>query len=725
MDDKTWFEVDAGHPQFLLKQLIQFCGVDRHIIESLNKNHSNRLFLTSEMMRPATTSDQWQNLKNDNDIQKIKSALNGVRICEADNDHHEATIIALALLEIAADPEQEKTGVLITPNRYLAMRVQMILKQWGIDIDDSGGTSLNKTSLGQFCLSCLGSCLQGQIEPISFLSALKNPYASGEIDSFRSHVKSLEKELFRGVKPSGDFESLYNLSMKNKDFVAGLMMIFKPLSSAQEGMHSLQTHIQNHIRVMENLAKTSDQSGADRLWRGDVGEAFAQFFVNLQSQSDVTPDMTLMDYQDLITSLLSQNSFTARYGKHPRISILGQIEARMIACDRVILAGLNEVVWPADSGFDAWMSRIMRADFGLPSLEQKTSLSAHDFSCGFCAADVFVTRSKKTDGAPTLPSRWLNRLHTILEATALQDHSMDNHYAQWARDIRHSKTQQILLRPQPTPSIEKRPTQFSVTEIEKWMRDPYWIYAKKILDLRKMDSVDMDLSMADRGTIIHTIIERYTKTPDIDLITLGKEEFETHIDNPEVYGFWWPRFEKSAQWFLDYDHDWRLDVAQTYSEIKGEIHYDDIRLTGKLDRLDVHTNGSFSIIDYKTGSPPSPSDVNAGIASQLPLEGLILSQNGFNEIGNNENVDCHFHYWVLNGAGEGGKALRAQGQKGMDSAQLMQDAYEGIQNLFAAYNNDSQPYIATPDFSKKIPHDYNSYAHLQRILEWSVLEDES
>ncbi len=741
MDDAAWFAVDEGHPQYLLKILMDYCKINRTDVQILSTNHhqTDRLFLMSEMMRPAKTTRQWQSLIDDTKSQQIKNGLNGITLCEGDNDHHEATIIALSMVEIAADPDQTKTAILITPNRYLAMRVQSILKQWNIDIDDSGGTTLTNTPIGQFALSAINAYKNNQIYPIPFLTTLKNTFFGNDIPNARTRVRSIEKKLFRGVRIHGDFNDLINHAPDHQEFITYISDKFQPLSDYQAGHHSLEKMIKAHVEVLENLAITDGATGAERLWRGDQGEALAEFFSELLAFSSSLPDMTLNDYADFIQSVLSQKSYSARYGKHPRLSILGQIESRMVKADRIILSGLNEGIWPPDSGFDAWMSRPMRGHFGLPSLEQKTTLSAHDFACGFCAPEVFITRSKKSDGQPTLPSRWLERLETILLAATIKKELWPHHrgqkYHYWAKAIRHNEITTTLSRPSPCPDINRRPTEFSVTDIEKWMRDPYWIYAKKLLRLRKLDDVDMDVSVADRGTLIHDAIEQFvtinntdtlSKNALNDLINIGQSVFDKQADNPEIHGLWWPRFTKTAQWFIDVEREWRTGTHKIHSEIKGQITIDinqkPYLFKGKADRIEIRKDGSISIIDYKTGSPPSMGDINMGLASQLPLEALILDQNGFDIAPSNTNYD--FSYWVLNGSGAGGYTSIAQGKKGETSAILIEQAHDGLHALLTAFDNSTTPYIASPNAETMIKIDYNDYAHLERITEWMVTGDE-
>ena len=742
MDDASWHEVSAGHPQYLLKILLKYCDVKRDAIKTIGHSDTNdRLYLASEMMRPAITTDQWSNC----DHQKIENGLNGITIAEAQNDQEEATTIALIMAE-AIQKEKQETAILITPDRHLAKRVQKTLKRWGIDIDDSAGTPLQDTPIGQYSLSLIQSLSHNALSPIPFLNALKNKYCGdgGESlgSSFRSHVRIMEKKIFRGVSKNITLEKLADEQSDSLNkFYGYLKDCFAPLCETQKGKHSLRTHINSHICTMEKLAATESVNGADRLWVGDDGKSMATFFTDLLQQNDSVPDLTLNDYIELITGIMNDYPVSYRYGKHPKLAILGQIESRISHADRLILAGLNENTWPADQGFDTWMSANMRVSFGLPSADQKTTLSAHDFLSGFCAPHVFITRSNKTNGQPTLPSRWIQRLEAVMSASNISKenwpHIRGKKYLSWAEQAITERDPTPISRPIPQPGAALRPKEFSATEIEKWIRDPYWIYAKKILHLKKMDMVDMDISPREKGNIIHDVLDQFVKTyPDKKLpddayeklINIGQSVFKSQIQQPEIYGLWWPRFLKSARWFINHENEWRQKTQHIYTEIKGRaclpIDSVDYVLSAKADRIETRDNNHLAIIDYKTGSAPQPGMVNRGIASQLVLESFIASQNGFDEVNIDDSDMTHdLHYWSISGSGEGGKTSIAQGtakKTAKDTNILIEEAYIGLTNLLRTFAQPETPYIASPNPNLKIKSDHNDYEHLERIAEWSV-----
>ena len=70
------------------------------------------------------------------------------------------------------------------------------------------------------------------------------------------------------------------------------------------------------------------------------------------------------------------------------------------------------------------------------------------------------------------------------------------------------------------------------------------------------------------------------------------------------------------------------------AEIRGEIQIplDNERtfiLSARADRIEQRHDGSFAILDYKTGQPPTGKQVRMGLSPQLTLEAAILREGGF------------------------------------------------------------------------------------------------
>ena len=179
----------------------------------------------------------------------------------------------------------------------------------------------------------------------------------------------------------------------------------------------------------------------------------------------------------------------------------------------------------------------MRQQLGLDLPERRIGLSAHDFVQAFGAPEVILSHAAKREGSPTVVSRFVQRLAAVAGVEAWAEvKERGRHYLDWARAL-------------------DRPAD--------WLRDPYTIYAKHILKLRALDPVDTPPGARDRGTVIHEAIGKFTENfagglpadPLGELMALGREAFEPLNDYPEAKAFWWPRFDRIARWFIDWERE--------------------------------------------------------------------------------------------------------------------------------------------------------------------------
>ena len=260
------------------------------------------------------------------------------------------------------------------------------------------------------------------------------------------------------------------------------------------------------------------------------------------------------------------------------------------------------------------------------------------------------------------------------------------------------------------------------------MRDPYAIYARKILDLVALDPIDADPGAADYGNLVHDALDAFLKAHPqgplpaaalAELLALGRQSFAEALARPGLWAFWWPRFERIAGWFVAHEAARRPDLAGSASEITGALEIAAaggmFRVTAKADRIDRLTDGTLAIIDYKTGAPPSVKEVAAGFAPQLPIEALIAGHGGFP--GMPPGRVGQLLYWRLSGSSPGGEERSA----GDDAAGLAERALTGLIDLIARFDDPSTPYAARPH--PEMAPKYSDYLHLARVKEWSSGEE--
>ena len=64
----------------------------------------------------------------------------------------------------------------------------------------------------------------------------------------------------------------------------------------------------------------------------------------------------------LLGDLMNEIAVRPPQGGHPRLAILGLIEARMQSADLVVLGGLNDGTWPTLPAPDPWLAPRIRAE---------------------------------------------------------------------------------------------------------------------------------------------------------------------------------------------------------------------------------------------------------------------------------------------------------------------------------------------------------------------------
>lgn len=431
------------------------------------------------------------------------------------------------------------------------------------------------------------------------------------------------------------------------------------------------------------------------------------------------------------------------FGTHPRVTILGQIEARLISADLVIMAGLNEGTWPPDPPVDPWMSRPMRKRFGLPPPERQTGLSAHDFVQAFCADQVILTRARKMDGTPTVPARWLERLSALLKNAGLEKNYLITNasWADWQKQLDQPEIVAPIEMPRPVPPLSNRPHSLGVTGIEKLMRNPYEIYGRYVLGLKPLKPVDEDVSAANRGEFIHDILHDFVSRfpiilpPDSEsiLLEMGEKKLAELGEISPAWLYWWPRYKNIIPAFIEEEKKWRRQARFWQGEIKGSHNFEfngaKFTLTAKADRIDRTEKGA-AIIDYKTGNTPSTRDVASGKSPQLPLEALLVSLGAFENL-NADIEHIQMGYWTLTGKLKpvditmiGDKRIRGEGGlQDVLPADIIIEAKEGFHQLMTAYMTDITPYHPVIPSSNRLYEDEKAYKHLARCDEWGIAGD--
>jgi ATP-dependent helicase/nuclease subunit B len=739
-DGETWaaIEEDPLHPQHGMALLLKRFGLAPAEValwpaSGLASAPASRARLIGEALRPAETTGRWREFAGSADRERIELSLRAVQRIDCPTLQDEAQVIALRLRR--ALDEEGKRAALITPDRNLARRVAGELRRWGIEIDDSAGKPLTLTPPAVF-LRLTADMIAERAAPVSLLALLKHPLAACGLKPIacRGIARRLDMRL-RGPRPRAGLKSLArirDLDGNLRDFLSRIAVSAETFAGlARKRRVAPRDLLAAHVGLAEALAASEGESGPQRLWAGEAGEAAAGFLTELAEALADFPPIEGSRWPALFETLMSGRVVRPRFGQHPRLSLWGPLEARLQQTDLVILGGLNEGSWPPQAPIDPWFSRPMRKALGLSSPERRIGLAAHDFTQAWSSApELMLTRALRVEGSPTVPSRWLLRLDSLLRLVGLAPETLHaGIWLGWQSQLDRVANPRPTGPPVPRPPLDVRPTRLSVTEIETWIRDPYAIYARHILKLEPLDPLDADPTVAERGSFIHEALEKFLKATGDGLpadayeklLDLGHKAFGATLDRPTVLAFWWPRFRRIARWFVAQEALYRPRLAESIAETKGEIRLElpgcrPFTLRGKADRIDRLKTGRLAIIDYKTGGVPTNTQIENGYAPQLPLEAVIASAGKFAGVA--PGPVAELAYWRL----MGGRDIAEIRPVKADAMALAAAARVQLEKLIVAFEDPAMPYhpLPDPDFVPK----FRLYDHLSRRAEWGVIGGE-
>jgi ATP-dependent helicase/nuclease subunit B len=695
---------EENHPQYHLRRLLDRTGVARDEVQpwpgrGRASSSAARGRAVINAMAAPRFSDKWTRLE------APERRLTGVRVAELPDPASEAQAIAMALREAIEIPGN--TAALITPDRALAARVSAHLQRWGIEADDSAGQPLSATPAGTLLLAVVAAAVE-KLAPVPLLSLLKHPLVGGEGEkrfAWLEAVRTIDLAL-RGPRPRAGLDGLDERFAERKsdqqwrrirEFVA-------PLDGA---LNSTMPLAQFAVALRGAVGLLAEEAA----WRGPDGRRAAELLAELEQSPDasviaVAPE----DMLPLLRGLMEAIPVRRPFGGHPRISIWGLIEARLQKADLLILGGMNEGIWPSLPSPDPWLAPQIRRQLGLPGLEYRTGLAAHDFMSALGAPRVLLTRARRDRRSPTVASRFWLRLQAMTGGV-----TRDQRLERLTAALDASATVEPARRPAPRPPVDVRPKAIAVTDLDRLKADPFAFYAKSILGLRPEDPVDAEHHAAWKGTAVHRVLEEWFKQDDCDpakLVARAQAMVGDETIHPMLRALWSPRLMEAIEWIAaEVAEDGGAGRKPILAEEFGEAEVAGVRLYGKVDRIDRLPDGRLAIVDYKSGQAPAKKAVAEGFALQLGLLSLIARDGGF---GNIKGETGEHEYWSLaKKNGRFGYRWSPDGDEGPEA--FVAHAHAHFAEAAQKWLLGDEPFQAklNPAFAP-----YEDYDQLMRVEEW-------
>ncbi len=211
----------------------------------------------------------------------------------------------------------------------------------------------------------------------------------------------------------------------------------------------------------------------------------------------------------------------------------------------------------------------------------------------------------------------------------------------------------------------RRTQEYSPSQLELYARCPFKFFARRVVGAVAPASFDVSLTPLERGLLLHSVLFRlYTELRDSAQLPITGEQTHQVLERARELAR-----EEIAGIVFDHPY-WRIDQerilgsealdgllehwinadaertdsekskltpeffevsfggrgnagardAELSSDAAMEIH--DLRVRGKVDRVEIYRSGDeiyFVVADYKTGQPPSRTDIRDGTSLQLMI----------------------------------------------------------------------------------------------------------
>ncbi|MCZ4347714.1 double-strand break repair protein AddB [Devosia neptuniae] len=729
-----------GHPQFGLAKLLRSMGAAIADVTELAPDDHPRTTLVHRALALTKDTARWSTQRLSAD--ELDHASTGLSVIRARTEDEEARAVALAARQALSE---RKTVGIVTPDRNLARRIAAELRRFDVEVDDAAGVPLFQSAAGRLLRQIL-ALATSNCAAVDLMALLRN--RATRFGQSRAAISALadaiELGLLRGQRANPGLAGLRQLLAANIEGTtthparrlheadrAPIAALFDQIEAALAPLFALMAEKTIHASALASALCTGFEAvadGADIPGRRELQD-WASQMASLTGEGHIFQPRQL---DGVLTALMLGAQVRTHEERRSDITIWGQLEARLQNPDLLIVAALNEDKWPEPADPGPWLSRGMRLAAGLNPPERRQGLAAHDFAQALGNPEIIIAYADRVGSSPAIASRLLQRLQAFAGTKTTK--LWEQRGGQWldqARSLDAVPQTRAAPRPAPNPPASTRPRALSVTEIETLMRSPYDVYAKHVLKLRPFDPLGDTPDGRERGTIIHDIFAEFVEqkhdvmAPDaIDtLMAIAAQKFSGLDAIGDRRDIWLRRFHTAAVQFLDFERARDPMVFQRHAEIDGELNLhlsEAFTLRGRADRIDALNDGTLEIIDFKTGSPPTKSAMQAFEVPQLLLEAQMAKAGTLKGDITPANTSALTYIKV----GLGPDAFMAKPFTPADGFDLMAAADEITARMqrhieFFLMRDTPMPARLLPLPGQRFA---GAYDHLARVAEWTAVD---
>ena len=384
--------------------------------------------------------------------------------------------------------------------------------------------------------------------------------------------------------------------------------------------------LKNTLQIIECIkSKLKENDAVLREYLYAFNTVFNELMLLVSTQNFVsTIELLHQVYKDA----LSTKTLDFIGKKHDGLQIMGVLETRVLDFETVIIASVNEGVFPSGKSNNSYIPYDVKRDYKLPTYKEKDAVYTYHFYHMLQRAnDIHIIyNTEPGDLNSGEKSRFITQLE--VESKNFPNHTYTHQIFVPEVPKINIGLRHIKKTPQVIAQLQYRASKgFSPSALTTYMRNPIDFYNRYVLGVGEIEEVEETVAYNTLGTVVHDtlwklyepykgellnaeiiavmkslsnerITQEFTKTYSKSSLDKGKNLLIFEVAKRYVHNFL--ELELSR---INAGEEIHILELEADKRVKIEIESLDfpIYLRGQVDRYEV-ANGIKRVIDYKTGN---------------------------------------------------------------------------------------------------------------------------
>ncbi|MFT5533195.1 MAG: ATP-dependent helicase/nuclease subunit B [Burkholderiaceae bacterium] len=510
---------------------------------------------------------------------------------------------------------------IIAQDRVVARRLRALLERAEVFVADETGWKLSTTRAAS-ALVALFDVVTSRAETGALLDLLKSPF----IAVAPSSVMTIELAL-RRANVSGGWEAAA-LALQALPVEHQLLLHLREQAGRFQRNRSLGDWLNTTREVLDALGMLSALSAES------AGEQVLALLDRIALECGaLSQPFSFAEWRAFFSLQCEAAAFEASESDQ-RVVMLPLNGARLRSFDAVLVVGIDADHLPSQPPETLFFANAVRRELGLATREIRQRQQLRDLTELLSSGSTIVLSwQASVDGEPNTVSPWIERLQLTLLRAGLP--ILPLHQSEIAVQQLHP-----ALATMPTPvAAALLPTKLSASAYNSLIACPYQFFATRMLGLNAIDELSDLPEKRDYGDWLHQILAQYHATVSAEQIPLpqraallanvSEQVFKQELARNAAALGYYVRWRKVMPAYLQWagereEQGWQFVIGEQQMERELSWPGGAIRLHGRVDRIDEHTDGTRAVLDYKTKAVQGLRDrFKQTEDHQLPFYGLL------------------------------------------------------------------------------------------------------